>query len=35
MLETQLTRYCPNCQRIEHEPEASFCFLCGTALKEG
>lgn len=35
MLETRLTRYCPNCQRIKHEPQAAFCFLCGTALKNG
>lgn len=35
MLKTQLNRYCPNCQSIKHEPQATFCFLCGTALKNG
>lgn len=35
MFKTQLNRYCPNCQSIKHEQRASFCFLCGTALKNG
>lgn len=35
MLKTQLSRYCPNCQSIKHEPQAAFCFQCGKALKNG
>lgn len=35
MVKTQLSRYCPNCQSIKHEPQAVFCFHCGTALKDG
>lgn len=35
MFKTQLSRCCPNCQSIKHEPQAKFCFLCGTALKNG
>ena len=31
----KISLYCPNCQNIKHEPQAAFCFLCGTALKNG
>jgi len=35
MFKKNLSRFCPKCQRVENEPQASFCLLCGTALVNG